>query len=416
MASWTLAAAALTSACFGTGGEGMRATAPSVPSELAKCKVAASHENPLVTEWPASEKANLEARLREGTVVVSYSGCAMKLLPQCRVQGNYGFRRTTTSTDVIEIHDSDELYAKLPLGAVSLEGELERSGRLAVQTTVSGQLELRGWNRSVPEDPACTGATHVMGALSVGAFKLRSGGTVSAKGGAGVPVVGAASAGTSSSESLLKEAGSPEACKDSTNDSPSAECNSPIQIFLWPLPKELADRGPPGTVKVNFLSANPDHEYDVGVNDRVLCKTPCDRWVDPAIPFSFRYERGLFQQNERIEMPDLRDYQASGDRLDARAHPTQTGKLVTGMMMTTFGGLGVATGITLAAIGCPSDDKKSLCTAGVITFPVGVGLTIPGILLMVNARSRVEITPATPHTGMPPEAARPTLFTIGGKL
>src|SRR5512135_2030388 len=170
-------------ACGGGGGSGLTAQAPTEPTSLSKCKVAASHENPLVTEWPASEKANLEARLREGGVVVAYSGCEMKLLPQCRIRGSYGWRRTTTATDVIEIHDADELYAKLPLGAVSLEGELQRSGRIAVQTTVSGQLELKDWDRNVAADPACTGATHVMGALSVGAFKLRSGGSLAAKGG-----------------------------------------------------------------------------------------------------------------------------------------------------------------------------------------------------------------------------------------
>src|SRR5262245_41235291 len=90
---------------------------PEAPGEQAKCKVAAAHENPLVTEWPASEKANLEARLREGAVVVAYSGCTMRLMPQCRGAGRYAWRRTTTASDTVEIRDADELYAKLRLGA-----------------------------------------------------------------------------------------------------------------------------------------------------------------------------------------------------------------------------------------------------------------------------------------------------------
>ena len=48
-----------------------RAKAPELPAESAKCRVAADRENPLVTEWPASEKANLEVRLREGGVAVA---------------------------------------------------------------------------------------------------------------------------------------------------------------------------------------------------------------------------------------------------------------------------------------------------------------------------------------------------------
>src|SRR6476661_3229604 len=74
---------------------------PEAPAEQTKCKIAAAHDNPLVTEWPASEKANLEARLREGTVVVAYSGCTMRLLPNCRAMGQYTWRRTTISSDSV---------------------------------------------------------------------------------------------------------------------------------------------------------------------------------------------------------------------------------------------------------------------------------------------------------------------------
>lgn len=393
----------------GSSGGALTAKAPEASTGQAKCKVAASSENPLVTEWPASEKANLEARLREGGVVVSFSGCEMKLLPQCRVRGSYGWRRTTTTTDVVEIHDADELYAKLPLGAVSLEGELERSGRLAVQTTIAGQLELRGWDKQVSEDATCTGASHVVGALSVGAFKLRAGGSVKAKGGVGVTGVGTTGGGTQSSESVLREAGSPDACKASTDESANAECRSPIQVFLWPLPKELADRGPQGSVKVNFLSANPDHQYDIAINDRKLCSTPCSRWVDPAVPFTFVYEKAWYERNERIEMPDLRDQKAKGDKLDARAYPTKTGKLAGGIVMTSFGGIGILTGAALTFVGAAKDQSGTL-TAGLITLPVGIGLTVPGILLIVNSGSYVEIEPADPGgPKMPVEARRSTL-------
>src|SRR4051794_1217901 len=145
------------------------AKAPDMPGDQTRCRLAANQENPLVTEWPASEKANLEARLREGSVVVSYSGCALRMLPRCHVRGNYQWRRTTMSTDVIEIRNADELFAKLPIGAVSLEGELQRSGRLAVQTSVAGQMQLAGFDPAgVSKGSECEGATHVVEALSVG--------------------------------------------------------------------------------------------------------------------------------------------------------------------------------------------------------------------------------------------------------
>ncbi|MEB2313627.1 MAG: hypothetical protein OZ921_15615 [Sorangiineae bacterium] len=413
----SLGVVACGSSLLGGGSDSLTARAPEAPGGQAKCKVAASAENPLVTEWPAPEKANLEARLREGGVMVSYAGCEMKLLPQCRVRGSYGWRRTTTTTDLVEIRDADELYAKLPLGAVALEGELARSGRLAVQTTVAGQLELRGWDRQVPEDPACAGATHVVGALSVGAFKLRAGGSIAAQGGVGFAGLGTTGGGTQSSETVLREAGSPDACQQSTDENAAPECRSPIQVFLWPLPKELADRGAPGTVKVTFLSGNPEHEYDVAINDRTLCSTPCARWVDPAVPFTFVHETAWYERNERIVMPDLREHQTKGNKLDARAFPTKTGKLAGGIVMTTFGGIGVLAGVSLTAVGAAREDGGGLLAAGLITLPIGMGLTAPGILMIVNSASRVEIEPANP--GAPPRLpvearARDLQVGVGG--
>src|SRR4051794_15200173 len=139
-------------------------TLPQGMAPLGKCRVAASQTSPLVTEWPASEKANLEVLLRSGAVAVAYSGCSLRVLPQCRVRGNYRWQRTTPATDNLEINNEDDLYARLPLGAASLESELKRSGKLAVQTMVSGQLKLDDAEvPSVPSDGACAQATHVVG-------------------------------------------------------------------------------------------------------------------------------------------------------------------------------------------------------------------------------------------------------------
>ncbi|MEK6686844.1 MAG: hypothetical protein AABZ01_00130, partial [Gemmatimonadota bacterium] len=44
-------------------------------ADLARCRVAASQDQPLVTEWPASYKARLEAMLLQGAVAVEYLGC-----------------------------------------------------------------------------------------------------------------------------------------------------------------------------------------------------------------------------------------------------------------------------------------------------------------------------------------------------
>ena len=387
---------ALSNAALFGGGCGksaaLRAKAPEVPTTQTKCELAKGQSNPLVTEWAASEKANLEAHLARGAVVVAYSGCTLRMLPECPVRGTYAWKRTTTSTDVLEIRDADELYAKLPLGAVTLETELQRSGRLAVQTTVSGQLVLQGFSvEDVASNPACVGATHVLGQLSVGAFKLRSGGTLAARGGVGVPLVGG-SAGTSSEETLVREAGDPEMCKSSTEQAPHGECRSPIQMFLQPLPDTLVDRGPPGTVKVRFVTGVANKKWKVVVGDRELCETPCERWVDPVMPYAMRSDEGFMQQNNVVEVPDLREYEGQG-AMQVKAHPRSMAGLAGGVTATTFGGLGVAAGVVFLAVGCPSEDHKGFCTAGAITFPIGGLLTGGGIYLIVNSGARAEVAP-----------------------
>lgn len=375
------------------------ATAPPVPEHStgqAKCKIAASHESPLVTEWPASEKANLEAQLRSGTVVVSYSGCEMRLLPQCRARGSYAWRRTTTSTDVVEIRNADDLYAKLPLGAVSLEGELERTGRLAVQTTVSGQLQLVDFEpRSVSADASCQGATHVVGALSIGAFKLRSGGTFDASGKVEAQKFGTARGNAQREESLVREAGVPARCEEGTEAAAHPECASPVQVFLRPLPATIADRGPPGMVKVRFLPVRPNEQWDIAVGDRTLCTAPCEKWVDPAMPFSFKHDPGILHRNVFIDVPDLRDHMTS-DHLAVKATPRNMGEFVMGIVLTSFSGIAVATGTAMTAVGCREAGAKGTCTAGLITLPIGLAVLAPSIWMIVDSAPEVDVRAYTP--------------------
>jgi hypothetical protein len=377
-------------------------TAPQAPNDgLTRCTIARGQDNPLVTEWTASEKASLETQLQRGAVVVAYHGCEMRILSDCPVRGVYAWKRTTTSTDVIDIHDADELYSKLPLGAVKLEGELQRSGRLSVQTTVAGQLVLQGWEvADVANNPACVGATHVIGQLSIGTFKLKSGGAVRVGGGVSVPVIGGG-ASTSSEQAVVREAGDADKCKLASDQAPHPECASPIQVFLQPLPAQLVDRGPPGTVKVNFVAAEGGEKWSVQVGDRKVCETPCERWVDPVMPYTMRSEAGFMQKDNVADVPDLREQRGNGP-FQVRAHPRSTAGLVGGITATTFGGLGLAAGVVFLAVGCSSDDRKGMCTAGKVTLPLGGLVTAGGIYLIVTSGERAEVLhgSASPRLGV----------------
>jgi hypothetical protein len=184
------------------------------------------------------------------------------------------------------------------------------------------------------------------------------------------------------------------------------ECSSPIQVFLRPLPSTLKDRGMPGMVKVRFLPVDRKNKWEVMVGDRALCTTPCEKWVDPAMPFSFKYDPGVLQRNSVIEIPDLRE-QSQADRMEVKATPRKTGKLVGGILVTTFAGFAVITGVTLTALGCATDEK-GMCIGGLITLPIGIAGLVPGIMMISDSSPTVEVRPWT-STPLP-SARGPALF------
>lgn len=389
-----VALALLSAGClWSTGRKGAQQVLPTSawPSELGKCRVAASQSSPLVTEWPASEKANLEVLSHSGAVAVAYSGCSLRVLPQCHVRGTYQWQRTTPSTDSLSIDDSDQLYAKLPLGAASLEGELKRTGRLLVKTVISGQLRLDGTNLlDVPADGACAQATHLVTALSVGAFSLTTGGERQGSVGGSVPL-GAAKVERTLSAEQLRSAGDFDACLQSTAEGPNGNCASPIQVFLAALPGRAAEEGPPGTVKVDFLSANAASRWDVYSDDQVICTTPCAKFVQPSHPVMLRARDESFGgPPDKVEVPNLFD--ASGPHLQLEAHPTARGQWVTGMMFMSLSGMAVVTGLTLTPLGC-SMGRDGMCTAGLITLAAGGAAFAGSLWLFLDARPRAEVTP-----------------------
>ncbi len=392
-----LAVGSLGGALGCSGGVIPRASAPESPTELSKCRVMASQLSPLVTEWPASEKANLEARLRDGGVAVAYSGCEMRLLPECRPGGHYRWQRTSTATDSIEIHNEDELYAKLPLGAVSLEGELMSSGRLAMQTTVAGQLRLEDTSVAQvrPEGP-CRNAPHLVGAMSVGAFKLKSGGALRAGAGVTAPI-GSGSIATESSETVLREAGSPGTCGESTDEAPHGECRSPIQVFLAKLPWVEAEEVPAGMVRVAFSSADADTTWDVVAGGRKVCETPCEQLVTPSTSVTLRDQDPSFlSPSDEVEVPPLDPY--LGDPgVEVRADTYSFGLWMGGLTLTGLGGGLALMGGILAPIGCTregSDGSTSgMCPMGIGVAIAGGVMIVPGIIMMLASGPDAELQP-----------------------
>jgi hypothetical protein len=338
------------------------------PTALSRCKVAANASSPLVTEWPASEKAHLESLLARGAVAVEYSGCELKLVDACRVSGSYAFQRTTLATDTVEVSDADELWAKLPIGAAALEGELARSGRLAVRTTVAGQLALSGFDaRALPQSEACAGVSHVIGAISVGAFSLLSGGATAAAGGGSVLGVGAG-AKSSRQEQVMRTAGDPNRCAEAPDEAPHRDCASPIQLFLQPVgsnpnvPAVTSSRPLPPSAGVEIAFPAPDdtsqhwslHDAD-GMR---LCSLPCSRVVPKAS--GYYLENDSAGDVSRLEIPPRLAFEPG-------SHAVATYRAERGepfLSKLTFYGLGIPAAIggtatlVLGIVATNSDDPR----------------------------------------------------------
>jgi hypothetical protein len=360
------------------------------PTPLSKCKVAANSANPLVTEWPASEKAHLQSLVASQTVAVQYSGCELRIVDGCTLPGNYLWRRTTLATDTLQIDDADELYAKLPIGAIGLEGELERSGKLAVRTTVAGQLHIQGMTEITPTNPACAEATHYVAAISVGSFQLLSGSDAQAAGGVGLAGMGG---GTRASrrESVLREAGSRQACDEASDEAPNSQCASPIQVFLAPLAPKSASptQAAPShedqmrATGVRIAFGKPPEEDEVWTvrapGGKVVCQVPCDAWVGPVSGYFLQREPRNGAEAAVMHLPHSFPHPV-GSRVAAefqaeRGNPTLARWVFYGSIPMGAMGVGFLTwGIVQATRTCEDDiDNECFPPAG---FLIGYGAVV----------------------------------------
>jgi hypothetical protein len=337
--------------------------------------VAPSASSPLVTEWPASEKAHLESLSAGSAVAVEYSGCELHIVDACKPAGRYAWRRTTLATDTVEVTSTDELWAKLPLGAASLEGELGRSGRLAVQTTVAGQLSLEGLDASAMASGAgCARVTHVVTGISVGAFSLYSGGSATGGGAVGVAGIGAG-ARQSVAERVVRSAGDPKRCAESEQSAPHPQCASPIQVFLQPVAaqgREATSPKPPGApgapapaavpsgagVEIAFPAPDDSGEHwslrdAEGVR---VCDLPCTR----SVPRSggWYVERAPFGGKDlaRLDLPPRLPFEP-GSRAVASYRADRGSPFLSKL---TFYGLGIPTAaMSMVALGLGISASRS---------------------------------------------------------
>ena len=245
------------------------------PAKQTKCAVTKSQARPLIVEWPASDRAALESQARRGRVVVRYSGCELEVLRGCQAPGSYSYTALTPKRETVSIHDQDELYAHMPVHAASFEGALERNGQLEVSMTIVGMFEsLTSPPSAAQLEGACDGATHVISALTIGAFEFYAGAGARVEAGGGVLGVKAGGKSESRREELSFD-GDDGACRAASRDDdhPPDGCGGLLRIEVVPV-LSAAPRDETGPVAAKTEAPKEGPEAEPKAVDRVDAEPP----------------------------------------------------------------------------------------------------------------------------------------------
>ncbi len=211
-----------------------------------RCDAGDANFAPFVVEWDATDLSTFEAKAARDVVFVRYKDCQIELLYSCSdngIPGRYGRYQEPTFTsgtvESIEIKNEDELYAKLPLGAVSFGANVKMGEALELQYFVSGVVTStrNSISRAALQDnPRCEGATHFVSAYNLGAFQLMAYKGATGQAGLEVKTAGGGARSTSESENL-KQGGALESCETQSQ----RKCRVPIRLVLQTIDEASQD-------------------------------------------------------------------------------------------------------------------------------------------------------------------------------
>jgi len=228
--------AVVSSACASGGLQ--RQPLAELPSEKA-CDALNPPREPDLMALDAADRAAFAAVRGQGIAVVHYEqhGCDIKLelLNNCLAPGQYQFvpyREQQTKS----AKDANELFAKLPVGALSVAGKLNGQRALRADYMLAGMAQLPiGFN----VDPSqlvgeCGRATHIVTRMYLGGFTMAAGESEELAAQASVFVdVGAS---TKSSLERVRYAGDPKSCEESwRTQNESVGCSTPLRLVLLSL-------------------------------------------------------------------------------------------------------------------------------------------------------------------------------------
>lgn len=284
----------------GAPAEAIRPNAPTGSQALneAECHGVDQGGEPLIVDWKPEQRGDLEVAMKEGIAIVSYSCEGIKLLPDCKLDGDYGYIGMTRREQVVRLSNGDEVRANLPLSGASISGGLERGTTLDIAMMIVGKKRTT-WDAPSIKDlkGKCDGATHFVRGATVGAFAMESGSAAKVRAAAEIFGAGAA-AGSNSSKETQNRDGDVSDCQKATPDSEKAppQCGAPIRLVLAPLAKgdaapaqaapqeakvESTEKSacPEGLVFADGKCTKPEaaKSYECKPSDPADCKTQCDK-------------------------------------------------------------------------------------------------------------------------------------------
>lgn len=206
------------------------------------CEYVSSQTQPYVVAWDEMELNDLQRAIGQGPpVVVRVAGCELELLLGCTPSGGrYQFSRARmTKPRTTDVRTAAEAVAELQIGGLGFETYFDSFERLSVTRALGGTWEVVDRDDFYQDEfssSRCQGATHVVHAIDVGAYRVQ--GTQAKAGGAKVQggVAGAKAGvggGGSSSHDDLTHKGDPERCGTAGwGDAPVDECSTPLRLTL----------------------------------------------------------------------------------------------------------------------------------------------------------------------------------------
>jgi hypothetical protein len=207
------------------------------PQDRARCAAGVNVTKPFLVEWPSADRAELEARATKGPVAVRYTACEMEILRTCQVPGRYAYTGVTRQDDRLKIKTTDDLFAKVPIHAASLEAKLQKAGELTVDMSIVGTYAWdRGSVRAEELQGECSRATHVISGLTIGAFECTAGASAQLSADANLVVAEATAKGGAERETLNR-GGDRSACgrAGKQDAGPPEGCGALIRVEVLPV-------------------------------------------------------------------------------------------------------------------------------------------------------------------------------------